>query len=214
MRAEHAAVDVRFVDDDVAEVCEYVAPAVVVRQQADVHHVGVRQDHVRPLADLPTLLGRRVAVVDRRLQPRQLQLGQRAELILRERLRRIEVERAGLRLARDGVEDGQVERERLPGRGAGRHEHVVAPRRGVPRLALVRVEPVDADRVAHARVETVRQVGKPGLARGLLAQVGELLALEQPLPAQDVDAHASIVEGCLEAPGAARFGPPGCLVGG
>ena len=94
MRAEHAAVDVRFVDDDVAEVREHVAPAVVVRQQADVDHVGVRQDHVRPLADLPALLGRRVAVVDRRLQPRYLQLGQRAELVLRERLRRVEVERA------------------------------------------------------------------------------------------------------------------------
>jgi hypothetical protein len=92
--AEHAAVDVGLVDDDVAEVREHVAPAVVVRQDADVEHVRVGQDQVRPLAHLPALLARRVAVVDRGLDPGWLQLGQRSDLVLGECLRRIEVERA------------------------------------------------------------------------------------------------------------------------
>ena len=73
VRAEDAPVDVRLVDDDVAEVREHVAPALVVRQQADVDHVRVGEDRVRPLADLPALLARRVAVVDRRAQLRHAQ---------------------------------------------------------------------------------------------------------------------------------------------
>ena len=48
VRAEDAAVDVRLVDDDVAEVREHVAPAVVVRQDADVEHVRVREDRRSP----------------------------------------------------------------------------------------------------------------------------------------------------------------------
>ena len=66
VRAEDAAVDVRLVDDDVAEVLEHVAPAVVVREDADMEHVGVGQDQVRPLADLPAPVELGVAVVDRR----------------------------------------------------------------------------------------------------------------------------------------------------
>ena len=124
--AEHAAVHVRLVDDDVAQVREDVAPAVVVREDADVEHVGVRQDDVRPLADLPAPLARRVAVVDRGPQALQPELRERAGLVLRERLRRVEVERPRLRLARDRVEHGQVERERLSRGRAGRDDDVLA----------------------------------------------------------------------------------------
>ena len=73
VRAEDAAVDVRLVDDDVGQVREHVSPAVVVRQDADVEHVGVGEDEVRPLADLPAALGLGVAVVDRRAEARDLQ---------------------------------------------------------------------------------------------------------------------------------------------
>ena len=48
VRAEDAAVDVRLVDDDVAQVREHVAPAVVVREHADVEHVRVGQDRRSP----------------------------------------------------------------------------------------------------------------------------------------------------------------------
>ena len=111
VRAEDASVDVRLVDDDEAEVVQDVSPAVVVRENADVEHVRVREDRVRPLADLPAPLGRRVAVVDRLTQPLQPELAERTRLVLCECLRRIEVERSGLRLACDGVEHGEVESE-------------------------------------------------------------------------------------------------------
>ena len=144
MRAEDAAVDVRLVDDDVAEVREDVCPAVVVREDADVEHVRVGQDRVRPLADLPTPLVLGVAVVDRRLDARDAQLGEGARLVLGERLRRVEVERAQLRLRRQRVEDGEVERERLAARGPGRDDDVLPAARGRERLRLVGEERLDA----------------------------------------------------------------------
>src|SRR5207253_3110471 len=65
VRAEDAAVDVRLVDDDEAEVVEEVAPEVVAREDADVEHVRVREHEIRPAADLASPLGRRVSVVAR-----------------------------------------------------------------------------------------------------------------------------------------------------
>ena len=192
MRAEDAAVHVRLVDDDVAEVREHVAPAVVVREDADVEHVRVREHDVRPLADLPAALARRVAVVDRRPEPLQPELGERARLVLRERLRRVEVERARLRLARDRVEDGEVERERLPGRRARRDDDVLAALRGLPRLRLVPEERGDAvrdERGGDARVEIVGERLEPRLARRLDSAVRDLLALEQIGPARRDGRH-------------------------
>jgi hypothetical protein len=192
VRAEDAAVDVRLVDDDVAEVRQHVAPAVVVGEHANVEHVRVRQDDVRPLADLPALVGRRVAVVDGGPDARRAELREAARLVLRERLRRIEVERAELRLARERVEHRQVERERLAGRSAGRDDDVLAAPRCLPRGGLVRVEARDAgvrERFADARVDLVGNCHGARLAGRLLADVRELLAVEQRLPAGPCDAH-------------------------
>ncbi len=144
MRAEDTAVDVRLVDDDVAEIREHVAPAVVVREHAEVKHVRVGQDEVGPLADLPALLVGRVAVVDRRLDPRRPQLGERSDLVLRQRLRGVEVERAELGLARERVEHREVEGKRLPGRRPGRDDQVLAAGGRLPRLGLVSEELSDA----------------------------------------------------------------------
>ena len=185
MRAEHAAVDVRLVDDDVREVREHVAPAVVVREDADVEHVRVREHEVRPLADLPAALGLGVAVVDRRPDARHLQLGERAQLVLRERLRRVEVERAPLRLARERVEHGQVEGERLPARGAGDDGDVLAALRRLPGLELVRVELVDAARLergADLRREVVGERRRAGLPRGLACRRGRAPRLRGSRP--------------------------------
>ena len=124
VRAEHAAVDVRLVHDDVAEVREHVAPAVVVRQHADVEHVRVRQDHVRPSADLPAPLGLGVAVVDGRLDALDAERAESACLVLGERFRRVEVESPALRLAREQVEHRQVEGEALATGRARRHDRV------------------------------------------------------------------------------------------
>ena len=160
VRAEDAAVDVRLVDDDVAEVREHVAPAVVVRQDADVEHVRVGQDHVRPLADLPAALALGVAVVDRRLDALDAEGRERPRLILRERLRRVEVERPALRLACEQVEHGQVEGEALAARRARRHDRVAARAQRLPGLGLVPVErrdPLADERRGDPRVEVVRE---------------------------------------------------------
>ena len=61
VRAEHAAIHVRLVGDDIAQVREDVSPAVVVREDADVEHVRVREHDVRRLADLPPSFGGRSA---------------------------------------------------------------------------------------------------------------------------------------------------------
>jgi hypothetical protein len=106
MGAEHSAVDVRLVHHDVAEVLQDVSPTVVMRKDANVEHVGVREDQIRPLADLPAALGLRVPVVDGRPQSRHPVGGQGPRLVLCERLGRIEVERPELRLCRERVQHG------------------------------------------------------------------------------------------------------------
>ena len=143
MGAEDAAVDVCLVDDDVAQVVQHVAPPVVVGEDADVQHVRVRQDHVRAAPDLPPSLGLRVAVVDGGAKSRQAEPREAARLILGQRLRRIEVEGACGRLARDRVEHREVESERLPGRRTGRDDDVLAARGRLPRFGLMGVEAAD-----------------------------------------------------------------------
>ena len=140
VRPEDAAVDVRLVHDDVAQVREDVRPAVVVGEDAHVEHVRVGQDRVRPPADLPAALVLGVAVVDRRLHARDVELGERARLVLRQGLRRVEVEGAQLRVGGERVQDGEVEGERLAAGGAGGDDDVLAAPRRLERLRLVREE--------------------------------------------------------------------------
>jgi hypothetical protein len=158
-----------------------------VRQDADVEHVRVREDDVRPLADLPAPLARRIAVVDCRAEPLQPELGERASLILRERLRRVEVQRARLRIARYRVEDRKVEGERLPRRGPGRDDDVLATLRSFPCLGLVAVQRGDAGTQKRRRDPWVEVVGKrldACLTCRLGSAVRDLLALEKIAPAR------------------------------
>ena len=93
-----------------------------------MQHVGVREHHVGALADLRPRLARRVAVVDRRPQARaEAERGQRAGLVLRERLRRIQVQRTGARIAAQHLERRQVEAQRLARRGPGRDDRRPLP---------------------------------------------------------------------------------------
>ena len=164
---------------------EHVSPEVVTREHADVEHVRVREDEVRPLAHLPPLLARCVAVVDRRLHLRDRERREGARLVLRERLRRIEVDRAALRVGSERIEDRQVERERLAGRGSGGDDHVLARARRRPHLGLVRVQLVDAlpcERGVHGGVELRRQRDGTRRPRRLRRQVGELFARKEVIP--------------------------------
>ena len=179
--AEHAAIGVQLVDDDVAEVLEELRPARMVRQDARVHHVGIAQHEVRARADRAPRILRRVAVVgedadllarlpgDRLAQA--LQLG---ELILRQRLGRKEIQRAARRILQDRVQDRRVVAERLARRGRRDDHDVAAGERVVDGLGLVRVELLDAarrQRGAQARIDRARERRVFG-CRGLEAPHG------------------------------------------
>jgi hypothetical protein len=158
VRAEHAAVDVRLVHDDPREVGEDVAPRAVVRKHAHVQHVGVREDQVRALADGAALLARRVAVVDRLAEVLPADASEASRLVLRQRLRRIQIEGARGHVARQRVQHGQVEGERLAARGSSRDDRVAAAG-GLERIGLVRPQRLDSGRgepLAQGRVEVVR----------------------------------------------------------
>ena len=96
MRAEDAAVHVRLVHDDVPEVVEHVAPAVVVRQHSDVEHVGVGENQIGPGPHGPPGILWRVSVVgesrDRFSNPLNKGL-EFKHLVLGKGLRREEIER-------------------------------------------------------------------------------------------------------------------------
>ena len=137
VRAEHAAVDVSLVDDHEGQVGQQLAPGRVVGQDPDVEHVGVGEDEVRALADGGALATRRVAVVDRR--PDQLveaEAVERASLVLGQRLGWIDVERPGGAVAGEGLQRGELEAERLPGRRP-RGDDRRAVERLVQRIGLV-----------------------------------------------------------------------------
>ena len=104
--AEHAAIGVQLVDDHEPQVLEQLRPARMVRQDPRVQHVGVAEHDVRLAADRAPRVRRRVAVVGEDADLRigrarvdeldeRVQLG---ELVLRQRLRRKQVERARRRI--------------------------------------------------------------------------------------------------------------------
>src|SRR6266545_2376463 len=161
----------RLVDDDVAEI----------------------EDDVRPAADLPTLLRRRVAVVDRRAHVGRVQLPQRTRLILRKRLGGVEVERPALRLARERVEHGKVEGKRLARRGAGGEDQVLAALGRVPGLALVRVQRIERQRLAQSQVELVGKRRRSRVRRRNGREVRKLLTLEQIVPERSAEGHFAMV---------------------
>ena len=143
VRAEHAAVDVRLVDDHDREVGEEVPPRGVVGEDPEVQHVGVGEDDVAVAADRGALLSGRVAVVDREPGVLDVERVERARLVLRERLGRVEVERAGASVAAQHVEGRELEAQRLAGGGAGGDDRRAGPA-GVDRLGLVRPQRLDA----------------------------------------------------------------------
>ena len=120
MAAEDAAIGMELVDDDVPEVLEQLRPSRMVRQDARMNHVRVREHHVRPSANRPTRILRRIAVVRedadtrlaRALEDRR-QLVQLGELVLGERLGGKQVHRSGRRISEDGIQDRHVVAERL-----------------------------------------------------------------------------------------------------
>ena len=113
--AEDAAVRMHLVDDHIAQVAQETRPLGVLRQDAGVQHVGIRQDEVRLAAQFLARARRRVAIVDAGVQHGpELQSGLRQtrealQLILRQRLGGEQVERGRARLLEQALECRQVE---------------------------------------------------------------------------------------------------------
>ena len=141
--AEHSAVRVQLIEHDVLQVLEQLHPLGVVGQDPGVEHVGVGYDHVSGAADRGSHRGRRVAVVgvgrqvDVHVSRLALQLG---ELVLRQGLRREDVQGTRGRILRDRVEDRQVVAEGLAGRGRRDDHGVATGARRFERRGLVRIE--------------------------------------------------------------------------
>ena len=205
LRPEHAPVGVRLVDDHVLQVAEELGPQRVVGQDAGVEHVGVGQQDARLLADAVAGALRRVAVVgggQRVDDARPRRLDERlplAQLVLRQRLGGVEVQRPGERIARQRFEHRDVEGERLARGGRGGDDDVVARQRQVDRLRLVRVEPLGACRPQRRQrrpaqaVAHLPEAGSPG-RQGLRVDdlPGVALAVAQRVEELDrVKSHSS-----------------------
>jgi len=133
---------VGLVEDDVAQVAEEALPLGVPGQDV-VELVGVGEDDPRHLADAPAARNRRVAVVDGRIGPDArgtLHLPEDLELVVGEGLGGVDEKGRGLAVALEGLEDGQVEAERLARRGGRAEDDVAARAKGLDGLALVAVE--------------------------------------------------------------------------
>ena len=176
VRAEDASIAVQLVDDDVAQVLEEPHPLRMVGEDAAVQHVGVR-DHDVPgdAGGAPRARGG-VAVVGLRADLAARGVGERAqllELVLRERLRREEVERARRGVREDRAQHGHRVAERLA-RRRRRDDDLVAAGEGARDGArLVGVRSLDAARAQRrddARVD----------GRGPVCVAGQLLGGAMP----------------------------------
>ena len=154
--AEHPSIHVQLVDDDVAEVLEQLGPARMVRQDPRVQHVGIAQHDMRAAANGFAGILRCIAVVGEHADLRNLiarqplgQTVQLGELILRERLRRKQIQGPRGRIPDDGVEHGDVVAERLAGGGGSGDHHVAARERMLDGDRLVGIELLDAARLEH-----------------------------------------------------------------
>jgi hypothetical protein len=102
---------------------------------------------VRARADGAARVLRRVAVVGVHanllsvyIADRARELVQLGHLVLRQRLRREQIQRARGRILQDAIENGQVVAERLARRRRRRHDHLAAARRVFEGFGLVRVK--------------------------------------------------------------------------
>ena len=129
-----------------------------------MEHVRIRDDDVRPRADAAPGVSRGVPVVDigADVLPEQiLQVEDLLLLVLGERLGGEEVERAGVGLPEDPVEDRRVVAKRLAGSGRSDRGDILPPFDAVEHLPLVGIERFHAPAaigVAQAGVDVLRKV--------------------------------------------------------
>ena len=150
VRAEDAAIDVRLVQDDVLQPAQRPIPGAMVGQDSEVQHIRVGYDDVRAAADSGPVRSGGVAVEDgvsdaARAFGFRHERGQFLLLVLRQRLCRVEVERARRPVFEKRFEDGQVVAHTLAAGRRGRHYDVPPVPQLLYGLRLVGVEAGYAD---------------------------------------------------------------------
>jgi hypothetical protein len=164
--AEHATEDVELVDHDVAQPAQERGPALVVREEPGVEHLGVGQHHGGVAADPGPLLRSGVAVVGAGDHSREPEGAQGPELVVRQCLGGEDGQRgAGPHGRGGGLRDGQLVAEGLARRRAGGHHHRPSRPGQVDGLRLVRPERARgplADLVGSGRARSANRAGLAG----------------------------------------------------
>ena len=153
MTAENAAVRMQFVDDDIAQVFEQARPLGVVRKDAGVQHVRVREHDIGTLPDglAGVLRGIAIEGVDAEVGTHFLDHGvEFVELIFGEGFGGEQIHGARAWVCQDGVQDGQVVAEGLSAGGWGNDHDVPALLYLVEGFGLMRVKLGDAAGFEHA----------------------------------------------------------------
>ena len=174
--AEDPAQHVRLVDHHERQAEEEVGPPGVIGEQRRMEHVGVGQHEVRAPPDQWALRPRRIPVVHRGLELRELERPDGPELVAREGLRREQEQRGGLGDRERGLRERHLVHERLAAGGAGGKHHVTPVRQRRQSFGLVRIEPVDAEQ-AEASDQHLRETRGERLHEGW--SCGEFLYVHQ-----------------------------------
>jgi len=146
VRTKDATIRVELVDYDVLQVGKEPRPPGVVRHDARVQHVRVREEHSSALPRRSACIVGGVAIVG---DGADVQVGvshqrtQRFLLIARERLGWKQVEGCRCRVGGEGLEDREVVAKALPRGGRSCDDHVLAPRCELERARLVAIQVLD-----------------------------------------------------------------------
>ena len=171
--AEDPPVGVELVDDDEPKLSKVGLPVGVVGEDAEMQHIGVRNEHRRrggrdfsptPAGGVAVVNGRRDGWVSRH---RGDELLENLLLVLLQRFEGKEIERLGRLISEGRFQDREVIDEGFAAGRRGHDGHVLARSDGFEGLHLMGVEPLDA----KARESGGKLVGK-GL--GGLAVAGRL----------------------------------------
>jgi hypothetical protein len=175
--AEHAPIDVRLIQYDIAQPRQDPLPARMVRQQRAMEQIGVRQNDMRPGAQTVARRTRRIAIQGRCRKrrtaccfERRKQTVQRAQLVGGERLGGEEEQRAGVVIGDRCFNGRQLIAESLP-RCRRRHDaDMITGARCIERSRLVGIEARDSA-CSKRRSERLRQRrGRFRKARGARRQ--------------------------------------------
>ena len=177
--AENPSVVVAFIDHQVPQVAQEHRPPGVVAHHRQVDHVRIGEDPAGPLAGESAHFGGAVAVIGGRGDVGEpgnggREFGDGTQLVVSERLRGRQIQRAGARILLQRRQYRQLVGHRLARRRPGTEHHVASAVSEVGRGALVRPQHLDAT-IAEGTHHIWVGPGRPALRAGLSRrQVGDV----------------------------------------